>query len=143
MAHSAKLLTTRRRTAVAIALTGLMFAVSLRGAFIQSCYRTSRLPLDHFLGLSYGQLVILNVAFYTYLCWLAFSFIRDTAGRERVFMVAWLSFVLVSPVKLLIPALWIPVHFISSIVLGVALVAAISLFRTCGAVNSINITAVE
>ena len=143
MALSAKLLTTRTRTAVAIALTGLVFAVSLRGAFIQSCYRTSRLPFDHFLGLSYGQLVVLNVAFYTYLCWLVFSLIRDTVGRERLFMVAWFSFVLVSPVQLLVPVLWVPVHFINSIVLGVALVAAISLFRAYGAADSSNVTAVE
>ena len=139
----AKLLTSRTRIAVAIALTVFMLAVALRGAFLQTCYRTSRLPLDHFFGLSYWPLVVLNVAFYAYLCWLAFGFIRGSAGRERVFMVAWLTFILISPVKLLWPQLWVAEHFVSSIVMGVALVVAISLFRKYGEIHSSSITAVQ
>ncbi len=139
----AKLLTTRTRTAVAIALTSLMFAVALRGAFMQSCYRTSRLPFDHFFGLSYWPLVVLNVAFYAFLGWLAFCFIRGTTGRELVFMVAWFTDILISPVKLLRPEWWVAEHVISSIVMGVALVAAISLLRKYGKVDSSSITAVE
>jgi hypothetical protein len=87
-------------------------------------------------GLSYWPLVVLNVAFYTYLCWLVFGFISGTTGRERVFMVAWFAFTLISPLKLLLPIWWVPEHFISSIVLAVALVAAISLFRKYGEADS-------
>jgi len=84
MALSAKLLTTRTRTAVAIVLTVVMFVVTLRGAFLQSCYRSSRLPFDHFFGLSYWPLVVLNVAFYTYLCWLVFSYILASFIEHQV-----------------------------------------------------------
>ena len=74
-----KLLTTRTRIVVAVFVTAYVFALGLRGALNHRV--SSRLLIDYFFGLSGWPLVALNVALYAYLCWLAFGFIRSTAGR--------------------------------------------------------------
>ena len=143
LSSQAKLLTTRTRTAVAIALTGCVFAQALRGAFTQTGHGRGRLLLDYFFGLNGWSLLALNVAFYAYLCWLAFCFIHGTAGTERVFMVGWFTGILLWPVKALRPEWWVAEHFISSIALGMALVAAFSLFGNHREVDSSGTTAVQ
>jgi hypothetical protein len=72
------------------------------------------------------SVIVLNVAFYAYLCWLAFWFIRGTQGRERLFIVGW-SFILLSPLNTLGPQWSVTVKYIETFGLAVALVLAISL----------------
>src|SRR6476646_11409614 len=92
-----RLLTTRWRAAVAVGMTTLVFALAVRGAALSGQKRGLLLPLNL---LRHGWLLVAaNFAFYGYLCWLAFCFIRGTHGRERVFMVGWFSVILLAPLE--------------------------------------------
>jgi hypothetical protein len=68
-----------------------------------------------------------NVAFYGYLCWLGFWFIRGTAGPERLFMVGWFANILLSPLETLRPQWAVAIKHIGTLGLAVALLAAFSL----------------
>jgi len=72
-------------------------------------------------------LITVNVALYAYICWLAFWFIRGTAGRERFFVVGWFVGLLLWPVKILWPRSAVPIGHISCFGLAVALFAALAL----------------
>lgn len=118
-----RLLTTRTRIAVAISLTVLLLLLAVRGALWHTTSGT--LLLD--FGLHGWPLLAVNVAFYAYLCWLAFCFIRASAGKERVFIVGWFVNILLWPVTVIRPEWTVAEHCVSGIALGVALLAAISL----------------
>src|SRR5438552_3519484 len=88
-----RLLTTRVRAAVALALTALVLAVQIPH---WRHTKSGWLFTDGW----YGWLpVALDVFFYAYFCWLAFWLIRGTKGPERLFMVGWFAGILLSPVE--------------------------------------------
>ena len=101
-----KLLTTRLRTTVAVGLTASSFAFAIRDVLHLNHARAA--PLLPFGFWFHGwPLIASNVAFYCYLCWLAFWCIRGTHGRERTFMIGWAVAVLLPPVERLRPQ-WAP-----------------------------------
>ncbi len=72
-------------------------------------------------------LIAVNVVLYAYICWLAFWFIRGTAGRERFFMVGWFVGLLLWPLKMFWPRSAVPIGHIGAFGLAVALFAALAL----------------
>ena len=78
--------------------------------------------------LLYGwALIAVNVVLYAYICWLAFWFIRGTAGRERFFMVGWFVGLLLWRLKMFWPRSAVPIGHIGAFGLAVALFAALAL----------------
>ena len=120
------LLKTRARTAVAVGVTALLFALAVRGGLHPYHARTGWLVPFGFLVHRWALLAA-NIAFYGYLCWLGFWFVRGTAGLERVFIAAWFVNILVSPLERLWPQWLVAIRHISIFGLGVALLAGISL----------------
>jgi hypothetical protein len=120
--HPTRLLTTRVRIALALGLTALVFVQEIRGL--------GRTGAGWFLGapLFHGwTLIAVNVFIYGYICWLAFWFVRGTAGRERLFMVGWFAGILLWPLRMLRPQ-WVTVtKHIGAFGLAVALLAALAL----------------
>jgi len=93
--HATRLLTTRLRAGVAIGLTAFVFVLAVRDVVHPRFIRGWPLLGDFLL---HGwPLLVFNVVFYFYLCWLAFWFIRGTHRRERVVMVGWFLAILVAP----------------------------------------------
>ena len=136
MAHSqAKVLTTRLRIAVALAFTGFALLLAIHGRIhlghTPSGWTPSGwlLPLDFVLhGL---PLILANVAFYCYLCWLGFCFVRGTESQERYFFIGWFAGILLSPIKAVRPEWTIGIKYIGICGLAVALFAALTLlFRS-------------
>jgi hypothetical protein len=81
---------------MAAGLTAFVLALAIRGGLHLGHTESGwLLPLDFVLR--GWPLIAVNVAFYGYLCWLGFSFIRGTAGPERLFMVGWFASILLSP----------------------------------------------
>lgn len=122
--HPARLLTNRARTILALGLTALVFVQDVRGL------RLGHAESRWFLGaplLRGWTLVGVNALIYTYICWLAFWFIRGTAGRERAFMVGWFAGILLWPLRLLRPQWATAIRHISAFGLAVALLAALAL----------------
>lgn len=120
-----RLLTTRARIAVALLLTGLAFALAVRDVLHAGHTKSGWLFTSAVL---HGWPWLgLNVFFYAYLCWLAFWFIRGTAGRERVFMVGWFASILLSPLESLRPHWAVAITHIGAVGLAVALLAAFAL----------------
>jgi hypothetical protein len=95
------MLTTRRRTAVAIVLTAYLFALAVRGERYPVHAKHRWLSFDDVL---HGwSLVAVNLAIYGWLCWLGFWFIYRSTGRERLFMIGWFADILSWPLHLLEP----------------------------------------
>jgi len=83
------------------------------------------LPLD--FALHGWSLIIANLVFYGYLCWLGFCFVRGTVGRERVVVLGWFADILLSPLKTLRPDWAVAIGYIGTFGLAVALLAALAL----------------
>ena len=124
--HGTRLLTTRGRAAVAVCATALVLPNALVRALHISPAKSGWLLPAGFL-LHGWLLVATNVAFYGYLCWLAFCFIRRTEGRERAFMTGWAASILLPPIKSLWPSWALAINSIEAVGLAVALLAALSL----------------
>lgn len=122
--HPARLLTNRARIMLALGLTALVLVQDIRGL------RPGHTQSGWFLGapLLHGwPLIAVNVFIYAYICWLAFWFVRGTAGRERVFMVGWFAGILLWPLRMLRPDWAIATKHASALGLAVALLAALAL----------------
>src|SRR3954452_17021893 len=116
---------TRRRTGIAIGLTAFVFVLAIRDVLHPGHTRGLLLPWDFWV---HGRLLIgANIVFYAYLCWLAFWFVRGTRGRERAVMVGWFTSILLSPLEHFWPAWAVPIRYITTFGLAVALLAAIAL----------------
>ncbi len=123
--HPNWLLTTRLSSGVAVGLTAFVFALAVRDAFHPKNARGLLVPLDFVL---HGwPLIAANVAFYGYLCWLVFWFVRISHERERVVMVGWAVGILLSPLEILWPVAASTVRYVEAFGLLVALLAAVSL----------------
>jgi hypothetical protein len=123
------LLKTRLNIGAAIALTSYLLMLAVHsGTQFGHTQSGWLLPLDYLL---HGwPLIAANVAFYGYLCWVGFGFIRGTKGRERVFMIGWAANILLSPIEILRPEWAAAIKYIGMFGLTVALFAALSLLRT-------------
>jgi hypothetical protein len=122
--HPARLLTNRARTILALGLTALVFVQDIRGL------RLGHAESGWFLGaplLHDWTLVGVNALIYTYICWLAFWFIRRTAGRERAFVVGWFAGILLWPLSMLRPQWATVTRHVGAFGLTVALLAALAL----------------
>ncbi|MGH9734334.1 MAG: hypothetical protein ACRD8A_07075 [Candidatus Acidiferrales bacterium] len=118
------LLTTRLRAAMAVGLAAFLFALSIR----DELHRSRVKPLwPLFGGLVHGWLAIaVNVAFYGYFCWLAYSFIYRSKGWERVFFAGWFGPFLLSPLKVLHPEWAAPVRHLETFGTALSLLVALS-----------------
>ena len=79
----------------------LVFAQVVRGLY--STHTESGWFLGAFSAFRGWPIIAMNVVFYSYLCWLAFRFIRGTKGPERVLMAGWFAGLLLWPLKMLHP----------------------------------------
>lgn len=120
-----RLPTTRTRSAVALGLTGFVFALAVRDILHAGHPKSGWLFSS---TVTHGwPWIALSVFFYGYLCWLAFWCIRGTHGTERIFVVGWFVGILLSPLEVL-RAHWSPaITHIAAIGLGIALLAALAL----------------
>ena len=107
-------------------LTAYVCALAVRSALHPSHMPSGwLLPLDFWL---HGwPLLVANVVFYAYLCWIGFWFVRRTPGRERVVMGGWFVGILILPLKALWPAWAVAIRCVEAIGFLVALFAAVSL----------------
>jgi len=106
-------------------VTGFVFALAVRDILRAGHTKSGWLFTS---AVSHGwPWLALNVFFYAYLCWLAFWFIRGTAGTERVFMVGWFAGILLSPLETLRPHWAVAITHIGAVGLVVALLAALAL----------------
>lgn len=123
-AHQRQLLTTRLRTLVAMCVTALLLALAIRG-LLSGHPRTQWIISSVLL---HGWLLIAaNGFFYCFVCWLGFSFIRNTMGRERSFALGWFLGFFLWPLKVLWPQAAVPVRLIGAFGLAAALLAALAL----------------
>ena len=73
------------------------------------------------------MVIVLNAGFYAALWWGGFWFIRGNEGRERLFIIGWFTFFLLSPLRTLGPQWCVTVNYIYRFGLLVALAIAMSL----------------
>ena len=126
---------TTTRIVVAIIVTACLFALSLRDLHVRP--RSTRPWFELFDG--GGWALAANVAFYGWICWMAFWWIRGTKGRERLLTVCWFSIILTEPLVALGREWSIALDYVDSATLGVALCAAVSmLFEKRGDAASVN-----
>ncbi len=121
---SSRLLTTRLITSIAVGITAVAFARSVRASIRISHSSGWLLPSGVML---HGRaLLIANLVIYAYTCWVGYWIIRSTKGRERIFMSGWFVPLLLSPL-VLVSSLSQAVQFMGSMGLLIALGAAASL----------------
>ena len=110
---------------IAIVLTAVVFALAIRDVLHPEHTRGLLLQFDYVL---HGFLLIgANIAFYAYLCWLAFRFIHGTRSRERAVMIGWFASVLLTPLEHFRPEWALTIRFISMFGLLIALLAAVTI----------------
>jgi hypothetical protein len=68
-----------------------------------------------------------NIAFYCYLCWLAFWLVRGTHGRERVTVVGWFVGVLLAPLENVWREWAVAMRYVEMFGLLVALLTALAI----------------
>jgi hypothetical protein len=124
--HPAPIITTRLRAGVAVGLTAFVFSLAIWYGLHPSHAR-SGWPLPLNFVLRGRSLIIANLIFYGYLCWLGFCFVRGTMGRERVVVLGWFADILLSPLKALRPDWAVAIGHIGTFGLAVALLAALAL----------------
>jgi hypothetical protein len=95
----------------------------------EELYR-NHIPLRRpvFDGLLHGwPLILVNVSFYGYLCWLAFVFIRGSRGVERAFVAGWFINILLWPFKMTSCEWALAAKHIGTFALFVSLLASLTL----------------
>jgi hypothetical protein len=120
------MLATRATAAVGAVVTAYVLALGIRDLLHPArAHCGLMITSDSLLP---GWLVtVLNVGFYAVFWWEGIWFIRGNQGRERLFMVGWFTFFLLSPLRTLGPQWCMTVNYINKFGLVVALVVAISL----------------
>src|SRR3954471_5955247 len=121
-----RVITTRLRAGVAVALTAFLLVVAIRGAFTRGNVPEAWLIKPDVL-LHGWPLVALNVALYGYLWWLAHWFVRGTYGRERLLVAASFVGVLLWPLKAFQNGWLMEMRCTGIFGYAVALIAAVSL----------------
>ena len=124
---STRLLTSRLRTTIGIALTSLMLALTVHGPVTLghvAPVTDGWIPLPFLHG---WAAMLVKIALYAYLCWLAFWFVHGTAGRERAFVLGWAVAILIAPLKYVGPEWMLASRISESSALVIAIVAAVLL----------------
>ena len=120
------MLTTRARAAVGAVVTACVLAQGIR-ELLHPAHANCGLLITSDVWLPGWLATVLNVGLYAVCWWAGFSFIRGNQGRERLFMVGWFTFFLLSPLRTLGPQWCVTVNYIDRFGLVVALVVAIAL----------------
>ena len=120
------MLTTRARAAVGVVVTAYVLAQGIR-ELLHPAHADCGFLITSDGWLPGWLVIVLNVGFYAVFWWGGFWFIRGNQGRERLFMVGWFTFFLLSPLRALGPQWCVTVNYIDTFGLVVALVVAISL----------------
>jgi hypothetical protein len=89
---------------VALGLSAWMFGLSVRDELHPAHTSSTWMFFEWWHG---WLAIAANVAFYVYLCWVAFGFVYGTKGWERLFFVGLFGFLL-SPLKTLGPEWAVP-----------------------------------
>jgi hypothetical protein len=120
------MLTTRARAAVGAVATAYVLALGIRD-LLHPAHADCGLLITSDGWLPGWLVTVLNVIFYATFWWGGSWFIRGNQGRERLFMVGWFTFFLLSPLRTLGPHWCVTVNYVDRFGLAVALVVAISL----------------
>jgi hypothetical protein len=120
------MLTTRARAAVGAVVTAYVLALGIRN-LLHPAHADCGLLITSDGWVPGWLITVLNVVFYAAFWWGGFWFIRDNQGRERLFMVGWFTFFLLSPLRTLGPQWCVTVNYFDRLGLVVALVVAVSL----------------
>lgn len=121
------LFATRRRTLVGTAFTAFMFVDFLWAELLPPRAKPGGLfvakPDWLFSGLwLHGwALIAVNFAFWAYICWLGFSEMHESEGRQMLFIIGWFAGIVLWPVGWLAPQWAEPVGLISIAGLALAL----------------------
>jgi hypothetical protein len=108
-----------------VGITAFVLGIAVRSEVHFHTHSGRLLPLDFVL---HGwPLVVVNVAFYIFLGWVGFSFVRGTKAAERVFMVGWFANILLSPIETLRPQWAGAIKGVGMFGLVAALLAGVSL----------------
>jgi len=121
-----RLLTTRLRTGLAVCFTALVLIVAIRDALHPGRAHESLAPFSFMLRGS--ALVTLRVAFWGYVGWVAFCFIRGTHGRERIVMIGWAVALILARLESIWPGWILQMRYAAVLALLIALLAAVSLW---------------
>jgi hypothetical protein len=122
--HPTRLLTTPLSIAVALGITALGLTQSIRAVLshhVLSVWLLGQTSLHGWL------LIAVNVLLYLYVCWIAFWWIRGTAGRERLFIIGWFVGFLLWPLKVFWPRSCVAIDHIGALGLAMAVFAALAL----------------
>jgi len=117
--QSPQLLKTRGKVGAAIGITALLLALGIFGARPTGWL----LPLEFIIHGS--ALLAVNVIFYCYLWWGGLCFVRGTHGRERIFILGWITAILLWPLESLRPQWTGMVGYIGDFGLVVALITLV------------------
>ena len=120
------MLTTRARAAVGMVVTAYVLAQGIR-ELLRPAHADCGLLITSDGWLPGWLVIVLNVGFYAVFWWGGFWFIRGNQGRERLFMIGWFTFFLLSPLRTLGPEWCVTVNYLDRFGLVVALVVAVSL----------------
>jgi hypothetical protein len=115
-------------------LTALVLMLAIKG--IVANHTKSEWPIPTLLGLHGWPATAMNVLFYGNLCWLAFSFMRGTVGRECIFIAGWFASIVLWPLRVFGGQWTAAARLIGALGLAVALLAAIALL--CGWSDAVN-----
>jgi hypothetical protein len=121
-----RLLITPLRRGEAVSFTAFFFILAIRDALHPSI-RHGSFALFSFI-LHGTALMAVNVAFWGYVGWLGFEFIRSTRDRERVMIIGWTVSLLLTPLESLWPEWILPMRYAAVLALLIALLAALSLW---------------
>ena len=83
---------------VAVFLTGLVAGLALRSVFVLPAHH-SRWLFPALISTPRWAFASVQIAFYGYLLWLCFAFLRIAQGKERIVVVAWFLVTLGSPLE--------------------------------------------
>ena|SRR6266851_4209037 len=123
--YEARLIRNKSSALAGLLLTGFLAVMTFRAAFSHSPRNSYwLLPLDFLLPR--WPLLVVNVAFYTYLLWLCVAFFRTAQGKERVLVAGWVPGILLSPVQSLVSiSAAADIQYVKAASIAVALVAAV------------------
>ena len=124
------LIRSKRSALVALFLTGLVAAMTIRGVLFHPYHHRSRGLFPIFFPLPSWAFYSIQLAFYAWVVWLCFVFFRIARGKERAIVICWSFDILMHPLQTFIPrsaALDIDIDYVRVLVLAVAFFAALDI----------------
>jgi hypothetical protein len=121
------LIRTRLAAILALILTGFVAALDIRHALFGPI-DTSKWLLSPFRSWPLWVMVAVNAFFYVCSVWICVLFFRGTAGKERILVVGWALGIVLYPLKALFPGAAGPIQYADATAMGMAFLAALSIF---------------